>query len=81
MLLEAAARHDSALEQWRICFTWHADHAWQIEIVGDQLWHAGEHAAAQPIDGDVVKKPHDHVQPRRRCWRGREATPKPDLFA
>ena len=29
-----------------------------------QLGHAGEHAAAQPLDGDVAEEALDHVQPR-----------------
>jgi len=33
---------------------------------GNQLRDAGEHAAAQPLGGDVAKEAFDHVQPRGR---------------
>ena len=33
---------------------------------GDQLRHAGEHAATQALGGDVAEESLDHVQPRRR---------------
>ena len=31
-----------------------------------EFGHAGEHAAAQPIGGDVAEEAIDHVEPRRR---------------
>ena len=36
---------------------------------GDQFGHAGEHAAAQALGGDVAEEALDHVQPRRRGRR------------
>ncbi len=35
----------------------------------DQLWNAGEHAAAQPVLGDVAKEPLNHIEAGRRSRR------------
>lgn len=34
-----------------------------------EFWHAGEHATAQAVLGDVSEEPFDHIEPRRRRWR------------
>jgi len=44
----------------------------------DQFRHAGDHAAAQALIGDVAEEALDHVQPRRRC--GREVHLEIDLL-
>lgn len=36
---------------------------------GEPFRHTGEHASAQPIDGQVAKEALDHVQSRRRGQR------------
>ena len=45
---------------------------------GYQFRHAGEHATAQPLVGNIPEEPFDHVQPRRRG--GREVHVEPRML-